>query len=154
VDPGTLIDGDGWRAGPATIGPHTVASTVYGIPAIYFAERWASGAPLPVGLAATLGRVVALSTLKGAGTASITGQGDWHYYARGALTAESFDSNRALAVWTYTGCGATARVVSTVDGDLRVPLPWGGVRPLDARAGGGYTFIAPIRGCHLGRRTS
>ena len=152
VDPGVLIDGDGWRAGPADIGPHTVASTVFGVPAVYYSDRWADGAPLPAGVAAALGRVVSLSTLKGGGTATITPGGNWRYFAHGTLTAESFDSNRALAVWVYAACRATGAVVSTVDSDLRVPLPGGGSRLIDARAGTGYTIRVPVSDCQGGRR--
>lgn len=151
VDPGVLIDGDGWRAGPLDIARHTIASTVYGVPAIYFADHWATGTALPAPLAATLGHVVALSQLKGAGAASMLPNGDWRYTRGGRMTAESFDANQALAVWAYSGCLARAKVVSSVEGAVRVPLPVEGVRSLDAEPGVVYSISAAVPDCQRGK---
>ncbi|TMD93479.1 MAG: hypothetical protein E6I76_14565 [Chloroflexi bacterium] len=137
VDPDTLIDGDGWQATAADLVAHTVSSTVYGTPAMYFATRLADGRPIPPALAEELGAVVALSPDKGQGTArSLTG-GDWEYVDGSTVRARSFAGGTGLLVWRNAGCGAA---VSTGGG--RVALPLGAARGLTVRDAAGKAVKA------------
>ncbi len=128
VDPGLVIDGDGWAATPVDIVPHIVSSAVYGVPAFYFVTRWADGRPIPVRLLHLLGAVAALTTLKGAGTAVPLPDGDWRYTVEGVTTAQSFAGNEALIVWQRAGCDASlcGDLLSTRSGQLAVPVPTDG----------------------------
>jgi hypothetical protein len=132
VDPETLIDGDGWQATAADIVAHTVSSTVYGTPAVYFATRLADGRPISPALAEELGTVVALSPDKGQGTARSLAGGDWEYVSDSAVRARSFAAGTGLVVWRTAGCGTA---VSTAGG--RVVLPIGAARGLVVREPGG-----------------
>jgi hypothetical protein len=140
VDPETLIDGDGWQATAADIVAHTVSSTVYGTPAVYFATRLADGRPITPALAEELGAVVALSPDKGQGTArSLTG-GDWEYVAESAVRALSFSDGTGLVVWRTTGCGTA---MSTTGG--RLVLPLGAARGLTVHDGGRAVPITRLK---------
>jgi hypothetical protein len=119
VDPDSLIDGDGWQATAASMVTHTVASTVYGTPALYFVTRLANGTAIPPALAQDLGAVVGLSGDKGQGRARSLGGGDWAYLDPSGVTARSFAGSTGLVVWQSSACGTA---VSALGGRVVVPL--------------------------------
>jgi hypothetical protein len=134
VDPDMLIDGDGWQVDASDIVPHTVASTVYGTPAMYFSSTWVGHRPIAADLSQELGAVLSLATLKGQGQAVALPGGEWQYQVGATVTARTFDGERALVVrpsrctatWSATVAGAVSgrqvvpvtgrRLVSAVDG--------------------------------------
>ncbi|HZS13769.1 MAG TPA: hypothetical protein VFC09_04145 [Candidatus Dormibacteraeota bacterium] len=126
VDPGMLIDGDGWQADAGSIVPHTVASTVYGTPAIYFGRTLMGGAAVPAALSSELGSVVSLSGAKGQGNAVPLADGEWQYQVGGTVTAETFAHDHALVV-RAPSCTPTWKgiVATTVSGRLLVPITAG-----------------------------
>ena len=132
VDPESLIDGDGWQATSSDLVAHTVSSTVYGTPAVYFATRLADGRPIPPALAEELGTVVALSPDKGQGVAMSLAGGDWEYVAGSTVRARTFSGGTALLVWRNAGCGTA---VSTGAGQAVLPL--GAARGLVVRDAAG-----------------
>jgi hypothetical protein len=136
VDPDVLIDGDGWQADAADIIPHTVASTVYGTPAIYFSHTWMGGPAIAPWLSDELGDVVALSALKGQGHAVAVAGGEWAYLVGHRVTARTFAGERAIVVRSPT-CTPTWQetVATTVSGRLVVPID--GARLLAAFDGTG-----------------
>ncbi len=119
VDPDTLIDGDGWQATAADIIAHTVSSTVYGTPAIYYATEMVGGRPIPPALAEELGAVVALSPDKGQGRARELAGGDWEYVANSTVRARSFDGDTGLVVWRSADC---ATALATRGGPVVLPV--------------------------------
>ena len=141
ADPDMLIDGDGWQADMASLVPHTVASTVYGTPAMYFARTLMGGIPVAPSLSDELGSVLALSTLKGQGRAVPLAGGEWQYQVGRQVTAQTFAQDHAIVV-RAPGCGATwkASVATTVAGRLLVPMT--GHRLLGAVDGGGRRVTA------------
>jgi hypothetical protein len=123
VDPDMLIDGDGWQVDAASIVPHTVSSTVYGTPAVYFSSTWMGHHPIPPALSSQLGAVVGLSAAKGQGHAVALPDGEWQYQVGNAVTARTFAGERAVVV-RPAQCTPTwqATVASTVPGRLLVPV--------------------------------
>ncbi len=123
VDPDMLIDGDGWQADAADIVPHTVSSTVYGTPAMYFSSTWVGHVPIPAEVSSQLGAVLALSGLKGQGHAVPLPDGEWAYQVGNAVTAQTFAGEHALVVRAPV-CTPTWQetVTSTVPGRLLVPI--------------------------------
>jgi hypothetical protein len=123
VNPDMLIDGDGWQTDAASIVPHTVASTVYGTPAVYFGKTLVGSTPMTTLMSDQLGAVVNLSTVKGQGHAVPLADGEWQYEVGGVVTARTFAHDHALVVRPPT-CTPTWKgtVVSTVAGRLLVPL--------------------------------
>jgi hypothetical protein len=137
ADPTALIDGDGWAASPANALRHAVTSTVYGVPAFYFGDVWANGAPIGPELARVLGQVMALAPLKGDGSARRLDDGEWAWLVRGRVRAQTFAGQRDLILWS-SGCdgGAIGTVVATSTGRALVPTPAGArTRVLDAAGG-------------------
>lgn len=130
VDPGILIDGDGWRLPPAQAAVHIVTSSVYGIPTLYFSTRWAGGSPLRLSLARSLGAVMRLAQLRGQGRAVALSGGGFGYVVHHRLTARTLAGGRALEVIHYGTCpgGWRADVVSLAPGWLRLPVPRGSGR--------------------------
>lgn len=124
ADPTALIDGDGWAASAANALPHAVSSTVYGVPAFYFGNTWADGAPISPELSRELGQVMALAPQKGNGSARLLGDGEWAWVVRGKVQAQTFDGQRDLVLWSKT-CGRTqlGTVVATSTGTVLVPVP-------------------------------
>ncbi|HUY97632.1 MAG TPA: hypothetical protein VMW47_08460 [Verrucomicrobiae bacterium] len=125
VDPSILIDGDGWRLPPSQAVVHVVSSSVYGIPTLYFATRWAGGSALGRPLARSLGAVMRLAAQRGQGRAVALAAGGFGYVVRGRLTARTLARGRGLEVIRYGACkrGWRAQIVSLAQGWLRVPLP-------------------------------
>lgn len=123
VDPEVLIDGDGWEAEASDIVPHTVSSTVYGTPALYFSSTWVGHVPIPAELSSELGAVLSLSSIKGQGRAVALPDGEWQYQVGNAVTARTFLDERALVVRSPV-CTPTwqATLASTVAGRLLVPV--------------------------------
>ena len=149
--PGTLIDGDGWQATPEDVLAHAVASTVYGVPAVYFTSRWADGRPLAAATARILGAIVSLSGLKGPGHAVLQA-GGWRYVDAGLVRAEQVDGGRGILVWT----GPPAHLVGHL-----VTIGGGGcVLPVSARQhwrivdGNGNTLSWHAVGGHVALQTS
>ena len=137
ADPGMLIDGDGWTAGPENMVAHAVSSAVYGVPAFYFVTHWMGQQPIPTSLLAQLGQIAELAERKGRGIAVPLSGGGWLYQVDGAVTAQTFDGDRGLVVWDGAGCdgGVCATVISMSGGPQDIPLP--------AQATGGARVIAP-----------
>jgi hypothetical protein len=123
VDPDVLIDGDGWQVDATTVIPHTVASTVYGTPAMYFGSTWVGGAPIAPALSQQLGAVVSLSAVKGQGHPVPLAGGEWQYEVGRAVTARTFNHAHALVV-RAPSCTPTwhGTVTSTVAGRMLVPM--------------------------------
>jgi len=123
ADPDMLIDGDGWQTDNVDTLPHTVASTVYGTPAVYFSSTWLGGTPIPADVSDQVGAVVALSALKGQGRAVPLPGDEWEYQVGRLVTARTFAGDRALVVRSAT-CTPTwrATVVTTVGGRVLVPM--------------------------------
>jgi hypothetical protein len=122
LDPEMLIDGDGWEATPADMVAHTVASTVYGTPALYFSTTWMGGAAIPPALSDDLGAVVGLAPLKGQGYAVPLGT-EWEYLVGSTVTARTFADERALVVRPAVCTPAwQATVATTIGGRLLVPV--------------------------------
>jgi hypothetical protein len=146
VDPAMLIDGDGWEADSADIVPHTVSSTVYGTPALYFGHTFVGHMPIPAELSSTLGAVLSLSDLKGQGYAVPLSDGEWQYVVGNEVTARTFAGEHAMVVRSPQ-CTPTwrASVTSTVPGRLLVPMT--GQRLLAALDGGGHR-VAATREAH------
>ena len=122
VSPDMLIDGDGWQADPASMVPHTVASTVYGTPAMYFGSTLVGGKAITALVSDQLGAVVNLSAMKGQGRAVPLAGGEWQYEVGGVVTAATFAHDHAVVV-RAPGCTPTWKymVASTVAGRLLVP---------------------------------
>jgi hypothetical protein len=121
ADPTALIDGDGWQASAANVLPHAVASAVYGIPALYFDDRWVDGSPVSADLSRQLGQVMALAALKGEGTAHQTSSGEWAWIARGRVQAETLDGRRDVVLWSQVCGGIRGTLVATRSGTLLLP---------------------------------
>jgi hypothetical protein len=123
VSPDMIIDGDGWQADPASIVPHTVASTVYGTPSVYFGSTLVGGKPIAALMSDQLGAVVNLASLKGQGRAVPLAGGEWQYEVGGVVTAVTFAHDHAMVV-RAPGCTPTWKytVASTVAGRLLVPM--------------------------------
>jgi hypothetical protein len=129
ADPTALIDGDGWQANAADALTHTVASTVYGIPAMYFDDRWADGSPVSAEAARQLGQVMALASLKGDGVAHQLGNGEWAWIARGRVQAETLNGGQDVVLWSRVCGGLRGTLVATSPSTVLVPTPEGdGVR--------------------------
>jgi hypothetical protein len=126
VNPDMLVDGDGWQANPASVGSHTVSSTVYGTPAMYFSSTWMGGAPIAPALSQQLGSVVSLSKVKGQGHATPLPGGEWQYEVGRSVTARTFAHEQALVVRDPV-CTPTwhSTVTSLVPGKLVVPITGG-----------------------------
>ncbi len=145
ADPGVLIDGDDWRAGPADAVQHAVSSAVYGAPAFYFGDRWMGGIPIPTRTARALALIGQLAATKGMGTARpLAGGQEWQYRSHGLLVAQTFDGQHGLVVWQRAGCRATlcGTVVTTAAGLQAVPVPAGGIARL---TGGGHQCSGRVR---------
>jgi len=169
VDPGILIDGDGWRLRPTQAVAHILSSAVYGIPAVYFATRWANGARIPLGFARALGAAMALTAGRGQGGAHPLRGGGWGYMVAGRLAARTLDGGRAVEVIRRATCPRRWRaiLVSMASGWLTIALPEGSPSPvvrgqrgaparwtasgrwlrLRVRTGVGYTVTLPQRDC-------
>jgi hypothetical protein len=126
ADPEMLMDGDGWQADARDIAAHTVSSTVYGTPAMYFSSTFVGGRAIAPDLSNALGAVMSLSDLKGQGVAVPLAGGEWQYEVGRLVTAQTFANDQALVVRAPV-CTPTwhAGVVSTVSGRLLVPLAGG-----------------------------
>ncbi|HVD02889.1 MAG TPA: hypothetical protein VNF75_01930 [Candidatus Dormibacteraeota bacterium] len=154
VDPTSLIDGDGWHLNQAQAVTHTVQSAVFGVPALYYATKWAGGTPITESLARALGAVLSLGQARGQGLASLLASGQWTYHVGGRLTATTLASSQALAVYGYshsetlTGVtvvsALTTRVaVPTVGSAVAVGVQGpGGRRVAFQRRGSGVIFTA------------
>ncbi len=133
VDPQSLMDGDGWRLTSSQAVSHIVGSSVFGTPAVYYASRWAGGAPISAAQAAALGLLISVAETRGQGTATpLTSDpasgDDWSYTVAGRLGAQSLAGARAIVVYRYQGACRSpqaAEVVSMDTGPLAVPLPAG-----------------------------
>lgn len=123
ADPGVLIDGDGWQATRADAVAHAVSSTVYGVPALYFDGRWVNGSAVTSAMAATVGDVVRLAPLKGAGDAVLLPDGEWSYWSAGTERARTFGGERGLEVWSAPGPSLSGTVLAATNGLYSVPLP-------------------------------
>lgn len=123
VDPTSLIDGDGWRLDRSQAVAHIVQSAVFGIPAMYYATRWAGGTAISPALARSLGSVLSLGQARGdRGLARLLADGQWTYQVGGRLTAATLDHSRALAVFRYgpRGILSQATVVSALTSSLEI----------------------------------
>ncbi|MDA8331395.1 MAG: hypothetical protein M0027_09365 [Candidatus Dormibacteraeota bacterium] len=123
VDPTSLIDGDGWRLDRSQAVAHIVQSAVFGIPAMYYATRWAGGTSISPALARSLGSVLALGQARGdRGRAQLLASGQWTYEVGNRLVAATLDNSRALAVFTYGPQGNLSRatVVSALTSSLQI----------------------------------
>lgn len=133
VDPLSLMDGDGWRLTSSQAVSHIVGSSIFGTPAVYYASRWAGGAPISAVQAAALGLLLTVAETRGQGTATpLTSDpasgDDWSYTVGGRLAAQSLAGARAIVVYRYHGACRSpqgAEVVSMDSGQLSVPLPAG-----------------------------
>jgi hypothetical protein len=152
ADPTALIDGDGWRVPPASALVHAVSSTVYGIPAMYFGDRWPDGSPVTTETARVLGEVMALAPLKGPGSARQLSNGEWAWIVDGTAQAQTFDGQRDLLVWSTTCASARqATVVATSTGTVMLPVASSGTvqvvtasgRPVEL-AGGSHGITVPL----------
>jgi hypothetical protein len=123
ADPTALIDGDGWQANATNALPHAVTSTVYGIPALYFSDRWADGSPMSTEMARQLGQVMALAPLKGDGTARQLSGGEWAWVARGRVQAETLDGGRDVVLWSQVCGGLRGTLVTTNANTVLLPTP-------------------------------
>ncbi len=122
VDPNSAIDGDGWALLSSQAIPHIVASSVFGIPSIYYVGRWAKGTRFAPGLARDLGAVIQAAQSRGQGRAVPTGTG-WEYVVAGRVSARTLANDRAIVVYHYSNSGSCldATVVSAVEATLAVP---------------------------------
>ena len=122
VDPNSAIDGDGWALLSSQAIPHIVASSVFGIPSIYYVGRWAKGTRFAPGLARDLGMVIQAAQARGQGRAVPTGTG-WEYVVAGRVSARTLANDRAIVVYHYSDSGRCigATVVSAVEATLEVP---------------------------------
>ncbi|MBO0683672.1 MAG: hypothetical protein J2P45_10985, partial [Candidatus Dormibacteraeota bacterium] len=123
ADPTALIDGDGWNVQPASALEHAVSSTVYGIPAMYFDNRWRSGAPISSSVSRSLGAVMRLAAEKGPGRARCLAGGEWTWLSGGKVRAQTFGGVRDLVVWGADGGSGIA--VATDQAAAVLPLPHG-----------------------------
>lgn len=154
VDPTSLIDGDGWHLNQNQAVAHTVQSAVFGVPALYYATKWAGGAPISESLAKALGAVLTLGQARGQGQASLLASGQWIYHVGGRLTAATLASSRALALYGYGARDALTRATVVSAMTTRVAVPgvgstvavWvkgpGGRRVGYRRLGNGLVFTA------------
>jgi hypothetical protein len=122
VDPNSAIDGDGWALLSSQAIPHIVASSVFGIPSIYYVGRWAKGTRFAPGLARDLGMVIQAAQSRGQGRAVPTGTG-WEYVVAGRVSARTLANDRAIVVYRYSPSGRClgATVVSAVEATLAIP---------------------------------
>ncbi|MBO0683673.1 MAG: hypothetical protein J2P45_10990 [Candidatus Dormibacteraeota bacterium] len=123
ASPTALIDGDGWDVPPASALLHAVSSTVYGIPAMYFDDRWRRGEPISPDMARRLGAVMGLAAVKGSGQARLQAGGEWSWLSGGRIRAQTFGGGRDLVSWN-----ADSRSGIAVAGDPAaavLPLPQG-----------------------------
>jgi len=128
ADPGVLIDGDGWDVAPADALVHAVASTVYGVPSIYFDSLWGNRTHISTDTARLLGAIVTLSSDKGPGSAVRLPDGGWSYVVDGLDRARTLAGGRGLLVWRTSGGSALVGHVLTLDDDpALIPLPRPGV---------------------------
>ncbi|HEV7679802.1 MAG TPA: hypothetical protein VGQ42_14660 [Candidatus Dormibacteraeota bacterium] len=143
VNPDMLIDGDGWQVDATTVIPHTVASTVYGTPAMYFGKTWVGGLPITPALTDQLGAVVSLSSIKGQGHPVPLAGGEWQYEVGKAVTARTFAHAHALVV-RAPACAQNwhGTVTSTVPGRLLVPMA--GSRLVSAVDSAGHRVAAQL----------
>jgi hypothetical protein len=125
VDPGILIDGDGWRLTTTQAAAHIVDSAVYGIPAVYFASDWAGGRAIPRPVARALGAVMRLAGSRGQGQAYPLPGGGWTYVVAGRVVARTLGAGQAVEVIRYGPCRLPwrATVVAAVAGQVRVSAP-------------------------------
>jgi hypothetical protein len=123
ADPTALIDGDGWDVPPQGALEHAVSSTVYGVPAMYFGDRWGDGTPVRAPTAAVLGAVMSLAADKGPGEARRLADGEWALMGGGRVIAQTFGGVRDLVVWTPAGLGL---VVATDGSPATLPVASGG----------------------------
>lgn len=123
VDPTALIDGDGWRLDGAQATTHIVESTVFGIPALYYATRWSGGTRIRRSVARALGALVYAGEGRGQGRASQLRDGAWQYKVKGRTTAMTLADSHALVVYHYgdTGQCRSAVVVSAIRTRILVP---------------------------------
>lgn len=146
ADPTALIDGDGWRVPPESALPHAVSSTVYGVPAMYFGDRWPDGSPVSAATAKELGDVMALAALKGRGSARRLSDGEWAWIVDGTAQAQTFDGERDLLVWSTTCAGGRqATVVATSTGTVMLPVASGGTVRVVTASG---RPVEPVGGSH------
>lgn len=125
VDPDSLIDGDGWKVdSSAEAISHIIGSAVFGTPAVYYATRWSSGAPISSGLAKALGAVLDSSETRGQGVPRWDTDGVWSYFVKGKLSAQTLGHDRAIAVYHYGIRRALDRVtvVGAARSEVTVPL--------------------------------
>jgi len=143
VDPDVLIDGDGWQADPVSIIPHTVSSTVYGTPALYFSKTMMGRIPVATTLSDELGAVLSLSAIKGQGRPVPLADGEWQYQVGQVVTAQTFNHDHGVVVRAPV-CGATWKgsVASTVAGRMTVPLT--GKRFVGATDAAGHRVAATV----------
>ncbi|MHB1502246.1 MAG: hypothetical protein ACYCYK_14125, partial [Candidatus Dormibacteria bacterium] len=123
VDPGSLIDGDGWHLNQSQAVAHLVQSAVFGTPAMYYATRWSGGDIITRPVARALGSVLALAQQRGrGGQAKLLADGQWTYQIKGRLTASTLDGSHALAVYGYSSSDRLTRatVVSAVTTAVRI----------------------------------
>jgi hypothetical protein len=121
ADPGQLIDGDGWETTPADAVDHALASTVYGVPALYFDGHWADGSAVDPGTARLIGALMGLASQKRDGVASRTATG-WIWQGRDGSTVTALDENTLVVVWHPGRCGGSGTAVATVPGTYSIPL--------------------------------
>lgn len=125
VDPGIIIDGDGWRLTSAQAAAHIVDSAVYGIPAVYFVSHWAGGQAISRPAALALGAVMLLAGSRGQGQAHPSPGGNWSYVVAGRVVARTLGGGQAVEIIRYRSCGLpwVAIVVAAVAGQVRVSVP-------------------------------
>ena len=131
--PGVIIDGDGWQATPSDAISHALSSAVYGVPALYFDSRWATGQLIPAGSARLLGSIASLAAAKGAGTARPLAGGGWSYASGGGQGAQTLGDEAGAVFWNgKDGTALIGHLISTAGGLVTFPLPQRGrVRLVD-----------------------
>lgn len=130
LDPGTLIDGDGWRLDAAQAVAHLVSSAVFGIPAVYYSTTWSGGGPIRPDFGHDLGVLLTQAEGRGQGTAMPTSDGGWQYVVEGRVTAQTLGHDTALVVFHYPAAGSgptIATVISMQSGLLSLRLARGWV---------------------------
>lgn len=123
VDPQWLIDGDGWRTLNAQQAiAHTIASTVFGVPAMYYNTVFSDEKPISLALAQGLGRVMMANRNNFDNSTRYTATGQWQSW-RQHLVAETLNQNAGLATFQYNQAGqlVALKLINLVGGVTYLP---------------------------------
>ncbi|HET9051066.1 MAG TPA: hypothetical protein VFO60_05145 [Candidatus Dormibacteraeota bacterium] len=135
ADPGALIDGDGFETTPRTAVAHAVASTVYGVPALYYDDHYADGAPVSAATARLIGMVMSISSGKGPGVVTQSGSG-WRWTGADGTELSTLAGRADVLRWHAGACGGAGLLAATAPGTLVVGLPLPARAVVTATAGG------------------